>query len=160
RGTEPAALPIGAWTDAGRAEATDYIEQAGAPRAESSTRRARRPRRSGAANEASRQRCIGCARRGRDAEGDRGRMSVLVLMEDGEPSEQTLTLARTWAESVHALRMDAITPFAPDAIAAILHRAVDDLKPAAVLPAGTDRGHDVMSRLAARAGVPFAANVI
>ena len=87
-------------------------------------------------------------------------MSVLVLMEDGEPSEQTLTLARTWAESVHSLRMDAITPFAPDAIAAILQRAADDLKPAAVLAAGTDRGNDVMSRLAARAGLPFAANVI
>ena len=87
-------------------------------------------------------------------------MTVLVLMEDGEPSEQALTLARTWAETVHALRMDAITPFAPDAIAAILQRAADDLKPAAVLAAGTDRGNDVMSRLAARAGLPFAANVV
>ncbi len=87
-------------------------------------------------------------------------MTVLVLMEDGEPSEQALTLARKWDGTVHALRMDAITPFAPDAIAAILQRAADDLKPAAVLAAGTDRGNDVMSRLAARAGLPFAANVV
>jgi len=87
-------------------------------------------------------------------------MTVLVLMEDGEPSEQALTLARKWDGTVHSLRMDAITPFAPDAIAAILQRAADDLKPAAVLAAGTDRGNDVMSRLAARAGLPFAANVI
>ena len=87
-------------------------------------------------------------------------MSVLVLMEDGEPSEQALTLARKWDGTVHSLRMDAITPFAPDAIAAILQRAADDLKPAAVLAAGTDRGNDVMSRLAARAGLPFAANVV
>jgi len=64
-------------------------------------------------------------------------MTVLVLMEDGEPSEQALTLARKWDGTVHSLRMDAITPFAPDAIAAILQRAADDLKPAAVLAAGT-----------------------
>ena len=87
-------------------------------------------------------------------------MTVLVLMEDGEPSEQALTLARKWDGTVHSLRMDAITPFAPDAIAAILQRAADDLKPAAVLAAGTDRGNDVMSRLAARARLPFAANVV
>ncbi|HYR48379.1 MAG TPA: electron transfer flavoprotein subunit alpha/FixB family protein [Candidatus Polarisedimenticolia bacterium] len=87
-------------------------------------------------------------------------MTVLVLMEDGEPSEQALTLARSWGGTVHSLRMDAITPFAPVAIAAILQRAADDLKPAAVFAAGTDRGNDVMARLAARTGLPFAANVV
>jgi electron transfer flavoprotein alpha subunit len=87
-------------------------------------------------------------------------MSVLVLMEDGEPSEQALTLARSWGGTVHSLRMNAVTPFAPDAIAAILQRAADDLKPEAVFAAGTDRGNDVMARLAARTGLPFAANVV
>jgi len=87
-------------------------------------------------------------------------MNVLVLTEDGEPSEQALTLARSWGATVHSLRMDAITPFAPDAIAAILQRAADDLKPAAVFAAGTDRGNDVMARLAARTGLPLAANVV
>ncbi len=87
-------------------------------------------------------------------------MNVLALMEDGEPSEQALTLARSWGGTVHSLRMDAVTPFAPDAIAAILQRAADDLKPAAVFAAGTDRGNDVMARLAARTGLPFAANVV
>jgi len=87
-------------------------------------------------------------------------MSVLVLMEDGEPSQQALTVARGWGSPMHSLRMDAITPFAPDAIAAILQRAADDLKPAAVFAAGTDRGNDVMARLAARTGLPFAANVV
>ena len=87
-------------------------------------------------------------------------MNALVLMEEGEPSKQALTLARTWGGAVHSLRLDAITPFAPDAMAAILQRAADDLKPAAVFAAGTDRGNDVMARLAARAGLPFAANVV
>ena len=81
-------------------------------------------------------------------------------MEDGEPSQQTLTLARTWGGTVHSLRMDAVTPFAPDAVAAILQRAADDLEPAAVFAAGTDRGNDVMARLAARTGLPLAANVV
>jgi len=84
-------------------------------------------------------------------------MTVLVLMEDGEPSLQTLSIARAWGE-LHSVRMDAITPFAPDAIASILQRAADDLQVSAVFAAGTDRGNDVMARLAARTGLPFAAN--
>ncbi|HEV2216368.1 MAG TPA: electron transfer flavoprotein subunit alpha/FixB family protein [Candidatus Dormibacteraeota bacterium] len=87
-------------------------------------------------------------------------MTVLVLVEDGEPSQQTLTLARTWSDSLHSVRMDAVTPFAPDAIAAIVQRAADALSAAAVFAAGTDRGNDVMARVAARTGLPFAANCI
>jgi electron transfer flavoprotein alpha subunit len=87
-------------------------------------------------------------------------MNVLVLMEDGDPSRQTLTLARAWGGDVHAVGLDAVEPFAPDALAAILQRAADDLDVSAVLAAGTDRGNDVMARLAARTGLPFAANVI
>jgi electron transfer flavoprotein alpha subunit len=87
-------------------------------------------------------------------------MSVLVLMEDGEPSLQMLTLAREFGDPVHAVRMDAVLPFAPDAVAAILAKAADDLGVSAVFAAGTDRGNDVMARLAARTGLPFAANCI
>ncbi|TMF01434.1 MAG: electron transfer flavoprotein subunit alpha/FixB family protein [Chloroflexi bacterium] len=87
-------------------------------------------------------------------------MTVLVLMEDGDPSRQTLTLARAWDGEVHAVGVDAVEPFAPDALAAILQRAADDLGAAAVLAAGTDRGNDVMARLAARTGLPLAANCI
>jgi len=87
-------------------------------------------------------------------------MTVLVLMEDGDPSRQTLTLARAWGGDVHAVRVDAVEPFAPDALAAILQRAADDVSAVAVLAAGTDRGNDVMARLAARTGLPLAANCI
>jgi len=87
-------------------------------------------------------------------------MTVLVLMEDGDPSRQTLTLARAWDGEVHAIGVDAVEPFAPDALAAMLQRAADDLGAAAVLAAGTDRGNDVMARLAARTGLPLAANCI
>ena len=87
-------------------------------------------------------------------------MRVLVLMEDGEPSQQTLTLARAWSDSLHSVRMDAVKPFAPDAIAAIVQHAADDLSATAVFAAGTDRCNDVMARVAARTGLPFAANCI
>jgi electron transfer flavoprotein alpha subunit len=87
-------------------------------------------------------------------------MTALVLMEDGEPSQQTLSWARGWGTGLNTVRIDAITPFAPDAIAAILERAADDLNATAVLAAGTDRGNDVMARLAARTGLPFAANCV
>ena len=56
--------------------------------------------------------------------------------------------------------MDAVQPFAPDALAAILAQAADELKASAVFAAGTDRGNEVMARLAARTGLPFAANCI
>ena len=66
-------------------------------------------------------------------------MSVLVLMEQSEVSMQTLTPARQFGDALHAVRMDAVQPFAPDAMAAILARVADDLDASAVFAAGTDR---------------------
>jgi len=80
-------------------------------------------------------------------------------MEPGDPSLQTITLARTFGGPVHAVHSSAVDPFAPDALAAILQRAADDLGVTAVFAAGTERGNDVMARLAARTGLPLAANV-
>jgi electron transfer flavoprotein alpha subunit len=84
---------------------------------------------------------------------------VLMLMEEGDPSLQALTLARTFGEP-RTVRMDAFEPFAPDALAAVLQMAADELGAAAVFAAGTDRGNDVMARLAARMDLPLAANCI
>jgi len=86
-------------------------------------------------------------------------VSVLVLMEDGDPSKQALMLARKFGEPRTA-RMDAIQPFAPDALAAALVGAADEVNASAVFAAGTERGNEVMARLAARMGLPFAANCI
>jgi electron transfer flavoprotein alpha subunit len=71
-----------------------------------------------------------------------------------------LTLARKFGEPLRSVPMDAIEPFAPDAIAAVLALAADELGVSAVVAAGTDRGNEVMARLAARTGLPFAANCI
>src|SRR2546427_10798704 len=85
---------------------------------------------------------------------------VLVLMDQSKASMETLTLARKFGRPQHSVRMDAIIPFAPDAVAAILALVADDLDASAIFAAGTERGNDVMARLAARTGQPFAANCI
>ncbi len=109
---------------------------------------------------------------------------VLVLVEQSEgratdPSLQALTLARSFGQPVHALLLgsavdlsqhgvagvhvaehEALGAFAPDAWAATLTELADRLQASAVFAAGTDRGNDVMARLAARSGLPLAANCI
>ena len=80
-------------------------------------------------------------------------MIVLWLDEGDAISRQALRVARQFGEP-RSVAMDAVQPFAPDAMAA----AVAELEPAAVIAAGTDRGNDVMARIAARLGLPFAAN--
>jgi electron transfer flavoprotein alpha subunit len=85
---------------------------------------------------------------------------VLVLMEEGDPSLQALTLARTFGSPVHTVQAGAVEPFAPDALASVLQQAADDLGVTAVFAAGSDRGNDVMARLAARTGLALATNCI
>ena len=107
---------------------------------------------------------------------------VLVLVEQSggrasDPSLQALTLARSFGEPVHALLMGspadlsehgvavahvaehvALGVYAPDSWTAILTQLAVQLNARAVLAAGTDRGNEVMARVAARAGQPLAAN--
>jgi electron transfer flavoprotein alpha subunit len=111
-------------------------------------------------------------------------VTVLVLVEHADekaadPSLQALTLARSFGEPVHALLMGsgidltghgvtvthiaehvALGSFAPDAWAATLYQLGVSLRASAVVAAGTERGNEVMARLATRAGVPLAANCI
>lgn len=111
-------------------------------------------------------------------------MTVLVLVEHADekaadPSLQALTLARSFGEPVHALLMGsgidltghgvtvthvaehvALGSFAPDAWAATLHQLGVNLGASAVVAAGTERGNEVMARLASRTGLPLAANCI
>jgi electron transfer flavoprotein alpha subunit len=107
---------------------------------------------------------------------------VVVLVEHaggkaGDPSLQTLTLARSFGEPVHALLIgspadlgqhgvavvhvaehEALDAFAPEAWAAILGRLADRLSAKAIFAAGTERGNEVMARVAARTALPLAVN--
>jgi electron transfer flavoprotein alpha subunit len=86
--------------------------------------------------------------------------TVLILMQPGDASMETLTLARKFGADLRSVQMEAIQPYAPDAIAALLVMVADDLQASAVFAAGTERGNEVMARLAARADLPFAANCV
>jgi electron transfer flavoprotein alpha subunit len=81
-------------------------------------------------------------------------------MEQGDPSQQMLTLARKFGAPLHSIDISAVKPFAPDLLAALLSTVADELNASAVLAAGTERGNEVMARVAARMGLPMAANCV
>jgi electron transfer flavoprotein alpha subunit len=82
-------------------------------------------------------------------------VKVVLLDDHTEVTRQALTLARQFGEP-RSIAMDAFQPFAPDALATAIVRQ----DPTAVFAAGTERGNEVMARVAARMGLPFAANCI
>jgi electron transfer flavoprotein alpha subunit len=101
---------------------------------------------------------------------------ALVLVEAGdELSLQALAFARVWGEpaaltigadpgplpiaTVHVAEHESLEGgFAPDGWAASVLELAGLLGPRAIVAAGTERGNDVMARVAARAGAPLAAN--
>jgi electron transfer flavoprotein alpha subunit len=105
---------------------------------------------------------------------------VLALIEPGEElSLQALSLARELGEPLHAFTVgdaaglgaygvqtihvtedDRLSAYAPAAWAACLEQLIDQVQPTAVVAAGTNRGNEVLSHLAARRDLPFAANCI
>jgi electron transfer flavoprotein alpha subunit len=82
-------------------------------------------------------------------------VTVVLIDDHTEVSRQALTLARLFGEP-QAIAIDVFQPFAPDALAAAIAR----LDPTAVVAPGTERGNEVVARVAARMGLPFAANCI
>jgi electron transfer flavoprotein alpha subunit len=82
-------------------------------------------------------------------------VSVLLLDDGTELSRQALTIARQFGEP-RAIALDSFRPFAPDALAS----AMAGMDWTAAVGPGTERGNEVMARVAARLGLPFAANCI
>jgi electron transfer flavoprotein alpha subunit len=60
----------------------------------------------------------------------------------------------------HVATDPRLDDFAPAAWAAAIRAVVDERAPVAVVAAGSDRGNEVLAHVAARAGVPMAANVV
>ena len=100
-------------------------------------------------------------------------MTVLVLVEPGdELSLQALALARSLGGPLHAVSVGAPAEvaadvlhvaelegsYAPAAWAAAVAELVERLSPGAVVAAGSDRGNEVLARVAARLDLPLAAN--
>ena len=82
-------------------------------------------------------------------------MTVLLIDDHSDASRQALTLARKFG-AVQSVAIDSFEPFSPDALAA----AISQLNPSAVFAAGTERGNEVMARVAARMSLPLAANCV
>ena len=107
-------------------------------------------------------------------------MTVLVLVEPGEElSLQAISLARDLGgpvhgfspaevpglgayglETLHVADDERLAAYAPAAWAACLEQLIDQLQPSAVVAAGTNRGNEVLSHVAARRDLPFAANCV
>jgi electron transfer flavoprotein alpha subunit len=97
---------------------------------------------------------------------------IVCLVDDDPASLEALTFASQLGEAEalvfgdadvdgyvsHARRVvhDRLEEYAPEAWAA----AVIELAPDMVVAPGTDRGHEVLAHVAARLGVPLAANVV
>ena len=64
------------------------------------------------------------------------------------------------ARTVHLAMHDRLTDYAPEAWAQCVVSLLDTLNPSALLAAGSDRGAELMAHVAARAGLPLAANCV
>ena len=112
-------------------------------------------------------------------------MTVLALVElEGsepiEPALQALAFARRFDAPVHALSLGGVAPglgqhgvgtlhvaehevfrsHAPAAAARSIVELVEALAPTAVVAAGTEAGNEVLAHVAARLGLPLAANCV
>ena len=85
-------------------------------------------------------------------------VDVVVI---GQPSESvTRTMAAYGVRRVHALTGDAFDAFSGAAWASGILSVRERAGSVVVMAAGTPRGNEVMAHVAARAGVPMAANVL
>jgi len=62
--------------------------------------------------------------------------------------------------NVHAADQPELAAFAPVAHAAVLAYGIDARQPAAIVAPGSERGNEVLAHLAAKRGLPMAANVL
>jgi len=69
-------------------------------------------------------------------------------------------LGRHGVATLHAAEDARLDAYAPVAWAAALGSAIDLRAPSAVVAPGTDRGNEVLAHVAARTGLPMAANVL
>jgi len=70
------------------------------------------------------------------------------------------TLGAHGVVNVHAVDQPELRAYAPAAHAAILAFGITAWEPAAIVAPGSDRGNEVLAHLAARRGLPMAANVL
>ena len=85
-------------------------------------------------------------------------VEAVVLGSDGE--EATRRLGTYGVALAHVASDERLDDFAPAAWGAAIRAAVAARSPSAVVVAGSERGNEVLAHVAARMGLPMAANVI
>lgn len=85
-------------------------------------------------------------------------VEVLLVGSDGDSMADIL--AAYGAELIHTIEAELLDDFGPELWGQAAAQAVEQLGPDLVLATGTDRGNEVMAQIAARLGLPFAANAI
>lgn len=70
------------------------------------------------------------------------------------------TLAKHGVATLHALEHDALTDYSQEAWGESLRQIIEHLRPSGVLAAATERGNEIMAQVAARMGLPLAANCL
>jgi electron transfer flavoprotein alpha subunit len=92
--------------------------------------------------------------------------ALALARELGEPVEALLVgdgeaaagLGAHGVATVHVAEDERLAAYAPAAWARCVTDLLDRLEPSAVVAAGTNRGNEVLAHVAARLGLPFAAN--
>lgn len=83
-------------------------------------------------------------------------LEAILIGADGAPLLDGL--AAHGVTRVHLVQHEQLTDYAPDAWAHSVVHLINEQHPEAVLGPGTDRGSEVMARVAARLNLPLAAN--
>jgi electron transfer flavoprotein alpha subunit len=85
-----------------------------------------------------------------------------VLFLSDEPTARTAAsaLAGSGVASAFVAEHPGLTADAPDGSAAAIVQVIESRGPAAVVGAGTERGNELLARVAARMGLPMAANCV
>jgi electron transfer flavoprotein alpha subunit len=77
-----------------------------------------------------------------------------------EPGSLGKRLSAYGVSALHLIADDRLQSYAPEAWARSLGELIGKIQPEAVLAAGSDRGHEVMAHVAARADLALAANCV
>jgi electron transfer flavoprotein alpha subunit len=89
-----------------------------------------------------------------------GREPVHALLISGDAAAVAPTLGSHGVSVAHVAQHEGLKAFAPEAWAAALDELAVRLPAGAVIAPGTERGNEVMARLAARTELPLAVNCI
>ena len=96
---------------------------------------------------------------GRELAAELGEPLTAVLI--GEPGRSvSAQLPDYGVAKVYLVQHEALDDYAPDAWAQSIVQLMETETPSAILASGTDRGNEVLARVAARSNLPLAANCI